>query len=334
MVDGFQIQISLRGRPINVQSNFIGYAYGDQFMTGIAQILSIVAFPLNERESSEYTIVFSLDSHLSAQSEIHIIFPSIDYTELPYPPDFATCSLYGGITSYTRCSIQGSAYVVVLDSPFIGGGQVTFSIDNIINPTIRNTQGFRVESYFNGVLVDSTDDSTSNRTIRLSASPIPLRVSLIDFEPTNRGLQAMYTFDLTLPTPLDPHHNQLVITFPPTYDNHLGPNVLAFLKTTTLFKRTPITIKQRHMYFFPDEVYAVGTRLTVRLQNVINPDLEANANTGRFSVGVLAKGTYEALNPQSSVLETTSPPGWSYLMAITPQNTFSRWMETKYTLDF
>ena len=88
------------------------------------------------------------------------------------------------------------------------------------------------------------------------------------------------------------------------------------------------------MYFFPDEVYAVGTRLTVRLQNVINPDLEANANTGRFSVGVLAKGTYEALNPQSSVLETTSPPGWSYLMAITPQNTFSRWMETKYTLDF
>jgi len=78
----------------------------------------------------------------------------------------------------------------------------------------------------------------------------------------------------------------------------------------------------------------VGTKLTVRLQNVINPDLEANANTGPFSIGVLAKGKYEALNPQSSVLETTPPPGWSYLMAITPQNTFSRWMDTQYTLDF
>jgi hypothetical protein len=131
---------------------------------------------------------------VAPRGEIHIAFPSTNYAELPYPPYLTTCSLSGAITSFQSCYLQGSTYIIVLDSPY-DEGVITFSIDNVVNPPWGVSDGFSISTYFDEVLLEATDESTLfNRTITFMSEPLPLLINQIDFAPTNRGVPSTYLF--------------------------------------------------------------------------------------------------------------------------------------------
>lgn len=85
-----------------------------------------------------------METSLSKYASIHITFPSSNYPELPYPPNLATCFLN---LSFSSCLLTGSTYVITLDEPYESDRSLTFSIDNIINPS-ATTDPFIIQTYY------------------------------------------------------------------------------------------------------------------------------------------------------------------------------------------
>jgi hypothetical protein len=54
----------------------------------------------------------------------------------------------------------------------------------VLNPFLSVSDGFKIKSFYDGVLVDASDESTLlNRTITFSPQASALQVTNIDFEP-------------------------------------------------------------------------------------------------------------------------------------------------------
>ena len=119
-----------------------------------------------------------------------------------------------------------------------------------------------IKTYYDGVLIDASDESTLlNRTIFITdpggklkyknmTSIDPLIVNKITFEPINQGLPSTYFFSFTLPIALT-LFNQLVITFPDSYDKRLGDNLLAYLDKNDESNQVRIdfSVSNRHVMF-------------------------------------------------------------------------------------
>ena len=89
-------------------------------------------------------------------AQIYITFPSTNFAELPYPPILADCDINGGVDSFQSCLLDGSSFVIVLNKIYESGA-ITFMINNIQNPSTLTTDGFMITTYYDGVLIDSTD---------------------------------------------------------------------------------------------------------------------------------------------------------------------------------
>lgn len=110
-------------------------------------------------------------------AEIHITFPSSNFDDLPYPPNLADCDVEGGVDSFQSCLLDGSSFIIVLNKMY-ESGTIKFMINNIRNPPDLISDGFIIKSYYDGVLIDSTDESTLlNRTITYYSKPKSLVIN-------------------------------------------------------------------------------------------------------------------------------------------------------------
>lgn len=52
--------------------------------------------------------------------------------------------------------MDGSSFIIILNKIY-ESGSITFMINNVKNPSTLITDGFMITTYYDGVLIDSTD---------------------------------------------------------------------------------------------------------------------------------------------------------------------------------
>ena len=93
------------------------------------------------------------------------------------------------------------------------------------NPDQGETEGFLIQTQYNGVTLDATDLSTlASRTFTTEFIPLSLKVVAYSFTPRNQGEISKYSFVFTTTNSLDTT-KELYILFPINYDNLLGRNI-------------------------------------------------------------------------------------------------------------
>lgn len=160
---GWNIDIYYNNFFVNSYDSFFSFPYGPSFTSGNVIINQITGFPLNADEYADYTIVFTPQTDIPTGGLISVTFPADNYKELPGNLD---CQLSGGIQTFTSCILSSQTVNIVTGEKYSAGiGSIYLKIKNIKNPDAGTTEGFTVQTSYDGVVLDVTDESTlSGRT--------------------------------------------------------------------------------------------------------------------------------------------------------------------------
>jgi hypothetical protein len=94
------------------------------------------------------------------------------------------------------------------------------------NPSsVGDTNGFQIKTNYDGADLDVTDlTTTTGRTATLTAAPTNIVTASVDLDPSNEGVQSIYTVSFVTVSALT-NNNIIVIQFPLIYDQLLGEKI-------------------------------------------------------------------------------------------------------------
>ncbi|CAD8173591.1 unnamed protein product [Paramecium pentaurelia] len=325
----FLAELQVGGKSIvktqDAINGFDYFDYGTEFVPGKVIFNSITAFPSNQLEYAKYEFTFILTNELLAGGEISITFPKEFYPKLPIPQIDCICNVTGALTSFKSCKLWDYTYIMITDERY-QSGEITFQINNVLNPLSGNAGLFTITSKYDGTFLDISDDTLQSvRQLFISPKSEPVLVQSIDFAPRNEGEEATYTFQFVPSTYIDSAF--IVLEFPQNYDTRLG-NVIICKPYDCIAQNRQIWVSGITNY------QPLGTNpIIVIVQGIINPNQNINDQwTGYFGIGVIKQNTFNYIdyNSKAGRLQVVQAPGWSYLYNVLPQNLFSRWSNTSY----
>lgn len=74
--------------------------------------------------------------------------------------DFVDCRVSGAVDVYRSCEITGRSIVITLDEKLEHTKIMHLHLSNVLNPDEGATQPLYIATYYDNVLVDSTDTVT------------------------------------------------------------------------------------------------------------------------------------------------------------------------------
>lgn len=324
-------QVTYDSNLMIYHSDFDKFVFTGALSAGVITFNSIGAFPMNADEDAIYTINFVPASAIPVGGKILITFPTDNYESLPSPP---SCSISGGVTTFSSCTLSGNTYTIVLDTEYSSGG-IIVTIDNILNPDRGTTDGFIVQTYYDSVLLDNTDTtSTDSRTVTIVDEGDTLAIQSISFDPKNEGESANYTFSF-VPSNTIESTMEIQIVFPSDYDKTLGESIdceapSGLLGTISCSVSDRVVTVTGFDTYLPD----ADSPVTISIFGVVNPN-QGSDSTGEFKIGTLTTGTsyYVDYNSEVGTFTVSPAPGWSTLYAVTPDNLYTR-LESNYFFNF
>ncbi|EAR97741.2 histone deacetylase family protein (macronuclear) [Tetrahymena thermophila SB210] len=300
------------------QLNFYSFAFDPVFTPGTIVFNSITAFPLNADETATYTIQFTPYTNIPIQGVIQITFPQNNFKSLPSPPN---CSMGGAVTTFSSCTLSGSTFSIVIQDQYnSGSGSITLSITNIKNPDQGTSDGFIIETTYDGQTLDITDQTTlSSRTITTVQRAPEITVNSITFSPQNISERSTYTFSF-ITSDIITSQMQILFQFPSDYDKLLGKNVKCIIVSGILGNFYSCYVQNGGVYLQNFDSYQPSSSnpIVVQIFGVTNPNI-AYTNTGQFSISLLYKGDNKFINSQSQAgqLQMYGNPGWLSVQTVT-----------------
>lgn len=316
-------------------TNFDNTVMTSSFLSGVISFNTFVVQPSNANTTASYTFTIIGATPIPAGGTISITFPSSQYKQLPTPP---TCSIAGALTTFQSCVLEGSAFVITLDSLYTPSSvnSLTITIYDVTNPsTVGTSEGFTITTAYAGVTLDTTNTlSTIGRTFKVTNAPGAITVSEINFYPKNEGEAADYIFTFTTTTSLN-NMSQIVITFPKVYDQLLGPSITCS-SLSGISGQTPCTVSARQVFIqgFSNYLASPSNPISILVRGVINPNQNTNANTGQFKISTSLTTSTSNLDviESAGALETAGAPGIANMLNLTVDSYYARWFAT-YTFN-
>ena len=329
---GWKAEINLNGSALISHSNFDQFAFTPALDPGTITFNSIVAFPSNTGAYADYTLDFVPATAIPSGGQVRITFPSGDFSSLPLTAD---CTVTGGITTYSKCSLSGNTYTLLLDNDYSTSGMLV-TISGVPNPAVGATDGFIVKTYYDGLFLDKTDTSDlTGRTVDIVDSASNITIKSLTFDPRNEGEEATYTF-VFLPTNTITSTMQILFTFPDVYDELLGNNVGCTINDG-LDGTIECTVSHRAVTVSGFSTYTPDADfpISISVYGVVNPNQNINHDTGKFTIATLLPNTqvFKDYNAAAGSFETISAPNWAPLYNISATNLNAR-LDADYTFNF
>lgn len=217
----------------------------------------------------------------------------------------------------------------------IGSGTIHLSISNINNPDLGTTDGFSINTYYDSLNLDTTnEDSLVSRTFTTVAKADKISVKQVSFYPKNEAEEATYKFTF-VPSNLVETSMYIVIQFPSDYDPLLG-RAIACEQTAGLVGTVTCFASERGIYIENFETYIASATnpISIVIYGIINPNKQSSL-TGYFQIGTMVKSTlkFMDLNAEAAALSFLAAPGWAYLYNVSATNLYTRW-ESSYDFVF
>ena len=329
---GWNIQITYNNFLVTNKLSFDSFSFTSTFKSGTIIFNNITAFPTNANQLADYTISFTPRTTIPIGGKILITFPSGQFKVLPSPP---SCYISGGVSTFLSCTLQGTTFVIVMDSSYDSGGLLVL-ITDLMNPDMGTTDGFTISTYYDGVYLDQTDTTTlTDRIINITAQSATISVLNLDFSPKNEGEPATYTFSF-LTTNILETNMQILIIFPLIYDSLLGPSI-SCESTSGLIGTLACTVQNLIVSITGFQAYIPNADkpISINIYGVINPNRNINFDSGQFGISsmVVNSGNYVDSNDAAGSLVILSAPGWSTLFNITADNYNTR-LTANYLINF
>ncbi|KAL4499934.1 hypothetical protein ABPG72_015283 [Tetrahymena utriculariae] len=312
------------------QLNFYSFPFDPVFTPGTIVFNSITAFPLNADETATYNIQFTPYTNIPIQGVIQITFPPNNFKSLPSPPN---CSMGGAVTTFSSCTLSGSTFSIVIQDQYnSGSGSITLSITNIQNPDQGTSDGFIIQTTYDGQTLDITDQTTLNsRTITTVQTAPQITVNSITFSPQNISEKSTYTFSF-ITSDIITSQMQILFQFPSDYDKLLGKNIKCIIVSGILGNNYSCYVQNGGVYLQNFDSYQPSSSnpIVVQIFGVTNSNL-AYVNTGQFSISLLYKGDNKFINSQSQAgqLQMYGNPGW-----LSVQNVSASQFNVRYTAGY
>ncbi|KAL4473813.1 hypothetical protein ABPG74_022677 [Tetrahymena malaccensis] len=314
---------------INQRNAFNGYTTGTAFQSGLVIFQGINAFPSNSYLFATYTVSFTPSSSFKAFAIIQITFPISSFSNLPTNP---ICSVSGGLQTFKSCSVSGNTFILVTETDY-NSDTINFSVQNIQNPSPGQTDGFVVQIYYDGVLLQDTDTTTLNlRTLQIQNRATPIQIQQMTFSPINEAQNGQYTFIL-IPTNSLTSSSLIYIKFPSQYDNLLGQNINC-QSQGGLTSEIGCSVSQGVITINGITSYtpSFDNPIVLVITGIMNPNELQDRNGGSFQIGIYALFTnfFVDFNGNAGNLRTTAAPSWLQLQSMNPSNYYIRRSSTYY----
>ncbi|KAL4470166.1 hypothetical protein ABPG72_009091 [Tetrahymena utriculariae] len=314
---------------INQRTAFNGYMTGIAFQSGFVIFQGINAFPSNSYLFATYTVAFTPSSSFKAFATIQITFPISSFSNLPSNP---ICQVSGGLQTFKSCSLSGNTFILVTETDY-NSDTINFTIQNIQNPSPGQTDGFIVQIYYDGVLLQDTDTTTlSLRTLQITNRATPIQVQQMTFSPINEAQNGQYTFIL-IPTNSLSSNSLIYIKFPSKYDNLLGQNINC-QSQGGLISAIGCSVSQGVITINGITSYtpSFDNPIVLVISGIMNPNKLQDRNGGSFQIGIYALFTnyFVDFNGNAGNFRTTAAPSWLQLQNMYPSNYFIRRSSTYY----
>ena len=281
--------------------------------------------PTNAQAYAEYHFSFTPTSQVPQGSLIQVEFPIQEFGALSNPSD---CRVSGGIYAFESCWVSGSTVKLKTSHDYISGN-IEVYIYNILNFAEGTSGEIFLKVYYDGVLLQETSAVYAQTSSEASS----VAINSINFYPKNEGEEATYEFHFTPSLDFD-KDTFLTVTFPETYDKHLGNSIecssegLSGYLKCEVTKDWTLTVKG-HSYYKA----CTSCKVSLFVYGIINPNFKSTSNTGGFKLGTLKDHRYTQYNQNAGELDIDQAPNLLQFYNLTVANQHARSLNS-FTLNF